>query len=69
MSSIISQLPPSSWTDSFENTRMFVLEAPVISFNPKAFFSVCMMNYSGNVFQVVHQQDRPREKQRVTHPR
>lgn len=38
VSSIISQLPPSSWTDSFENTRMFVLEAPVISFNPKAFF-------------------------------
>ena len=38
VSSIISQPPPSSWTGSFENTRMFLLEAPVISFNPKAFF-------------------------------
>lgn len=37
VSSIISQ-PPSSWTGSLENTRMFVLEAPVIAFNPKAFF-------------------------------
>lgn len=69
VSSIISQLPPSSWTDSFENTRMFVLEAPVISFNPKAFFFLCMMNYSGNVFQSCHQPGQTQRERVRPHPR
>ena len=71
VSSIISQLPPSSWTGSFENTCMFVLEAPVISFNPKSFFFfffLSMMNYSGNVFQSCHQSGQTQRERVRPHP-
>ena len=69
VSSIISQLPPSSWTGSFENTCMFVLEAPVISFNPKAFFFfLSMMNYSGSVFQSCHQSGQTQRERVRPHP-
>lgn len=51
----------------FGNTCMFVLEAPVISFNPKAFFFP-VMNYSGSVFQNCHQLVRTQRAQCVATP-